>query len=101
MANSKQLERVTQPNIICDRQVLRVSREAEAAGGDDYALLHNLVTSFSLASAVLCAFSAFSVITRSARVMAQATAYQAVVATGLALCGVLLYGSSALLAAGG
>ncbi len=89
------------PHMLYIPQVLRVSREAEAAGGDDYAVLHNLATSLSLASSVLSAFSAYAVITRSARVTAQATAYQTVAATGLALCGVLLYGSDVFISAGG
>lgn len=88
-------------HILNDRQVLRVSREAEAAGRDAHAVLHNMVTSLSLACSVLCAFSAVAVISRNARVMVQAAAYQATVATALALCGVLVYDSSALLAAGG
>ena len=87
-------------HILNDRQVHRVARDAEEAGGDDYAFLHNMITSLSLACSVLCAFSAFAVINRSAHMMMQATAYQAVVATGLALCGVLSYGSSASIAAG-
>lgn len=83
-----------------NRQVLRASREAEAAGGDEYAFLHNMVTSLSLASSVLCMVSAFSVISRSALTMRRATAFQGVVAPGMALCGVLLFGSSVFVAAG-
>lgn len=82
------------------RQVLRVARESEAAGGDEYAFLHNMVTSLSLACSVLCALSAFAVVSRNARVMVQTTTFQAVVAPGLALCGILLYGSSASIATG-
>eukprot|EP00752_Nemacystus_decipiens_P006052 g5462.t2 len=81
-------------------EVLRVSREAEAAGGDNHAVLHNMVTSLSMASSVLCALSAFAVLSRNARVMAQTTTFQAVVAPSLALCGILLYNSSASIAAG-
>ncbi|CAM9100098.1 unnamed protein product [Ectocarpus sp. 8 AP-2014] len=81
-------------------EVLRISREAEAAGGDEYAFLHNMVTSLSVACSVLCALSAFAVVSRSARIMVQTTTFQAVVAPGLALCGVLLYNSSASIAAG-
>ncbi|CAM9396526.1 unnamed protein product [Ectocarpus sp. 4 AP-2014] len=81
-------------------EVLSVSREAEAAGGDEYAVLHNMVTSLSLASSVLCVVSAFSVMSRSALTMRKATAFQGVVAPGMALCGVLLLGSSVFIAAG-
>ncbi|CBJ29023.1 conserved unknown protein [Ectocarpus siliculosus] len=86
----------------CNRSalVLRISREAEAAGGDEYAFLHNMVTSLSVACSVLCALSAFAVVSRSARIMVQTTTFQAVVAPGLALCGVLMYNSSASIAAG-
>ena len=81
-------------------QVLRVARESEAAGGDEYAFLHNMVTSLGLACSVLCAVSAFAVVSRNAQVMVQTTAFQAVIAPGLALCGVLLFGSSAAIATG-
>ncbi|CAM9100172.1 unnamed protein product [Ectocarpus sp. 8 AP-2014] len=81
-------------------EVLSVSREAEAAGGDEYAVLHNMVTSLSLASPVLCMVSAFSVMSRSALTMRKATAFQGVVAPGMALCGVLLLGSIVFIAAG-
>lgn len=101
MSKSENVEGMTGPQALRDWQVLRVSREAEAAGGDEFAVLHNMATSLSLACAVLCAFSAYAVVSRNARVMVRATAYEAVVATSLALCGVLLFGSSALLAAGG
>ncbi|CAM9110513.1 unnamed protein product [Ectocarpus fasciculatus] len=80
-------------------EVLRVSREAEVAGGDDYAFLHNMVTSLSLASSALSIVSAFSVVSRSARTMRKATAFQGVVAPGMALCGVLLFGSGVFIAA--
>jgi len=89
------------PHTLYVPQVLRVSRAAEAAGGDDYPVLHNLATSLSLACSVLSTLSAYAVISRNARVMTQVTAYQSALATGLALCGVLLYGSSAMIAAGG
>lgn len=86
--------------LLCKWQVLRISREAEAAGGDEYAFLHNMVTSLSVACSVFCALSAFAVVSRSARIMVQTTTFQAVVAPGLALCGVLQYNSSASIAAG-
>eukprot|EP00752_Nemacystus_decipiens_P006064 g5472.t1 len=81
-------------------EVLRVARESQAAGGDEYAFLHNMATSLSIACSVLCTLSAFAVVSRNARVMIQASAFQAVVAPGLALCGVLLYSSSAAIATG-
>lgn len=87
--------------VLGDRQVLWVSKQGEEqAGGDDHAFLHNMVTSLSLACSVLCALSAFGVVTRNAQVMVQTTSFQAVVAPGLALCGVLLYSSSASVATG-
>lgn len=87
--------------IVCDSQVHRISREAEAAGGDDHAFLHNMVTSLIMACSVLYALSAFAVVTRNARLMVQTTTFQAIVAPGLALCGILLFGSSPSSAAGG
>lgn len=86
--------------VFCDWQVLRISQEADAAGGDNHAFLHSMVTSLSIACSVLCALSACAVVSRNARVMVHTTSFQAVVAPGLALCGVLLYGSSAFIAAG-
>lgn len=83
------------------RQVSRVSTMAqESGGGDDHAFLHNMTTSLILACSVLCVVSAFAVVTRNAYLMAQTTAFQAVVALGLALCGLLLYGSNASIATG-
>lgn len=80
--------------------MLRISREAETAGGNEYAFLHNMVTSLSLACSVLCALSAFAVVSHNVHVMVQTTSFQAIVAPGLALCGVLSYGSSAAIATG-
>lgn len=45
--------------------------------------------------------SAYAVVSRNAQLMEQTTTFQAVVAPGLALCGLLLYGSNASIATGG
>lgn len=81
------------------RQVIRLSREAGAAGEYE-ALLHNMTISLVIACAAVCEMAAFSVIAHNTFLMAQSTVFQAVVSPGLVICGFLLLASSVAVATG-
>lgn len=81
-------------------QVLSTGLQAEAAGGDDNALLHNMTATLAAVSATLCVVSTFALVTRNTNLMAQLMVFQAFASPGLILCGFLLYASSAGLATG-
>lgn len=81
-------------------QVLSTGLQAEAAGGDDNALLHNMTATLAAVSTVLCVLSAFALVAHNTYAMAQLMVFQAFISPGLILCGFLLFASSAGLATG-
>ncbi|CAM9572739.1 unnamed protein product [Scytosiphon promiscuus] len=81
--------------------VLQAMRDAEERDqGNQHARLHGITASLGVVCALLCVFSAYGVALRRDDIMAQAMAFQAVVAPALVLCGAILFGSSFLLATG-
>lgn len=88
-------------SVLTVKVMMVADKAVETPRGDENELLHNMTVSLSAVCAVLCAFSSCAAFNRNTRMMAQAMGLLSVVAPGLVICGVLLYGSDEVLATGG